>query len=153
MKDLRSLSRREREIMDIVYVAGRATATEVRLEMDPPPSDSAVRTTLKEVHLYVKSGSSDWVRQEVATPYTPHFTYKVPADGEFWFSLVTVDKSGKQAPSDINSQPPALRVVCPAPDGPSHTAQERRAGCSSNTSDGRPRPSDGAAGRPAGDHP
>jgi len=41
------LSRREREAMDIVYRLRRATAAEIRAEMAEPPSDPAVRTTLR----------------------------------------------------------------------------------------------------------
>jgi predicted transcriptional regulator len=41
------LSRREREVMDIVYRRGRATAAEVRAGMPLPPTDPAVRTTLR----------------------------------------------------------------------------------------------------------
>lgn len=41
------LSRREREVMDIVYRLGRATAAEVRAQMVRPPTDPAVRTTLR----------------------------------------------------------------------------------------------------------
>jgi predicted transcriptional regulator len=41
------LSRRERETMDIVYRLGRATAAEVRTAMAQPPTDPAVRTTLR----------------------------------------------------------------------------------------------------------
>ena len=41
------LSRREREVMDIVYRLGRASAAEVRAEMAEPPTDPAVRTTLR----------------------------------------------------------------------------------------------------------
>lgn len=47
MRTLRSLSRREREMMDIVYGSGRASATEVRARMSDPPSYSAVRATLR----------------------------------------------------------------------------------------------------------
>jgi predicted transcriptional regulator len=47
MKRLRSLSRREREIMDVVFAAGRVTASEVRDRMPAPPSYSAVRATLR----------------------------------------------------------------------------------------------------------
>lgn len=47
MKKLRSLSRRERELMDIVYGAGSASASEVQGRMADPPSYSAVRTTLR----------------------------------------------------------------------------------------------------------
>jgi predicted transcriptional regulator len=46
MKKQRSLSRREREIMDVVYGAGSATATEIQERMPDPPSYSAVRATL-----------------------------------------------------------------------------------------------------------
>jgi predicted transcriptional regulator len=41
------LSRRERQIMDVLYRAGRATAAEVRAELPDPPSDSAVRAMLR----------------------------------------------------------------------------------------------------------
>ena len=41
------LSRRERQIMDIVYERGRATATEVLEHLPDPPSYSAVRAMLR----------------------------------------------------------------------------------------------------------
>ncbi|MEQ8762463.1 MAG: BlaI/MecI/CopY family transcriptional regulator [Planctomycetota bacterium] len=41
------LSRREREIMDIVYARNQATAAEIREAMESPPSYSAVRATLR----------------------------------------------------------------------------------------------------------
>jgi BlaI family transcriptional regulator, penicillinase repressor len=41
------LSRRERQIMDALYQAGRATAAEIRAAMPDPPSYSAVRTMLR----------------------------------------------------------------------------------------------------------
>ncbi len=41
------LSRRERQILDILYAKGSATAAEVRDVMDDPPSYSAVRTLLR----------------------------------------------------------------------------------------------------------
>lgn len=46
MHKLRILSRREREIMDIVYGSGSATAGEIRARMADAPSYSAVRATL-----------------------------------------------------------------------------------------------------------
>jgi predicted transcriptional regulator len=42
-----SLSRREREMMDIIYRSGHATAIEVMDAMAEPPSYSAVRATLR----------------------------------------------------------------------------------------------------------
>jgi predicted transcriptional regulator len=41
------LSRRERQIMDVVYRMGRATAAEVLAELPDPPSYSAVRAMLR----------------------------------------------------------------------------------------------------------
>ncbi|WP_394830957.1 BlaI/MecI/CopY family transcriptional regulator [Pendulispora rubella] len=43
----KSLTRREREIMDIIYRRGRATAQEVLDELPDPPSYSAVRALLR----------------------------------------------------------------------------------------------------------
>ena len=45
--DSAGLSRRERQIMEIVYRLGRATAAEVGTLMPDPPSNSAVRTLLR----------------------------------------------------------------------------------------------------------
>jgi predicted transcriptional regulator len=41
------LSRREREMMNIIFASGRATALEVMEAMAEPPSYSAVRATLR----------------------------------------------------------------------------------------------------------
>ena len=41
------LSRRERQIMDVIYQQGRATAVEVMENMPNPPSYSAVRAMLR----------------------------------------------------------------------------------------------------------
>jgi predicted transcriptional regulator len=41
------LSRRERQIMDVIYRQGRATAAEVMEDMPNPPSYSAVRAMLR----------------------------------------------------------------------------------------------------------
>jgi predicted transcriptional regulator len=45
--DTTHLSRRERQIMEIVYERGRATSAEVRAHMPDPPSYSAVRAMLR----------------------------------------------------------------------------------------------------------
>ena len=47
MRKLHSLSRRERQIMDVVYRSGRATVIEVQDQLPDPPSYSAVRATLR----------------------------------------------------------------------------------------------------------
>jgi predicted transcriptional regulator len=43
----RTLSRRERQVLDIIYARGNATAAEVRRAMHDAPTDGAVRTTLR----------------------------------------------------------------------------------------------------------
>ena len=42
-----SLSRREQQIMDVIYSRGQATATEVMENLSDPPSYSAVRALLR----------------------------------------------------------------------------------------------------------
>jgi predicted transcriptional regulator len=44
---MRHLSRRERQIMDILYRRGKASATEVREAMEDAPGHSAVRAMLR----------------------------------------------------------------------------------------------------------
>jgi predicted transcriptional regulator len=63
-----ALSRREREMMDIVYRLGKATAAEIRAQMAEPPTDPAVRTTLR---ILVRKG---WLVHEYDGPryvYSP----------------------------------------------------------------------------------
>ena len=43
----RDLSRRERQIMDVIYAQGRASAAEVRAQLKDAPSYSAVRALLR----------------------------------------------------------------------------------------------------------
>jgi predicted transcriptional regulator len=45
--DTAHLSRRERQIMEVVYELGRATAADVRERLPDPPSYSAVRAMLR----------------------------------------------------------------------------------------------------------
>ncbi|MDZ4687653.1 MAG: BlaI/MecI/CopY family transcriptional regulator [Planctomycetaceae bacterium] len=46
-KPVNGLSRRERQIMDIIYAQGAATATEVVSALPDPPSKTAIRTLLR----------------------------------------------------------------------------------------------------------
>ncbi len=47
MDEHAQLSRRERQIMDIVYARGEASATQVLEDMHDPPTRTAVRTMLR----------------------------------------------------------------------------------------------------------
>ncbi len=46
MSDTKNLAKRERQVMDILYRRGEATAQEVQDEMPDPPTYSAVRALL-----------------------------------------------------------------------------------------------------------
>jgi hypothetical protein len=69
------------------------------------------RQTLREVHLYVKYGNDNWVLADKVAPTQSHFTFKAPRDGEYWFSIVTIDQAGKAIPADVSREEPALIVV------------------------------------------
>lgn len=66
------LSRRERQIMDILYRRKRATAGEVHQAMPDPPSYSAVRATLRIMeekgHVRHESGSLPYLYSPTVAP-------------------------------------------------------------------------------------
>jgi predicted transcriptional regulator len=63
-----SLSRRERQIMDILYRLGRATATEVMAELPGEPNSSTVRTQLRVLE---EKGHIRHEEQGLRYVYTP----------------------------------------------------------------------------------
>lgn len=77
----------------------------------PIQMDDKTRSNLDRVCLYVKCGDAAWVRQETGPASMPYFLYRVPQDGEYLFSLTTIDKMGKMSPADVALEPPALRVL------------------------------------------
>ena len=77
----------------------------------PIQMDEKTRAHLDRVCLYVKCGNADWVRQEIGPASMPYFLYRVPQDGEYWFTLTTIDKAGNMSPRDVSQEPPSLRVI------------------------------------------
>src|SRR5262245_18748360 len=65
------LSRRERQMMDVVYRLGRATAKEVLEGLEDPPSYSAVRATLS---LLEQKGQLRHVQDGLRYLYVPTVT-------------------------------------------------------------------------------
>jgi predicted transcriptional regulator len=63
-----SLSRRERQIMDILYRRGRATAAEVLARLPGSPSSSTVRTQLRVLE---EKGHVRHVEEGLRYVYTP----------------------------------------------------------------------------------
>jgi predicted transcriptional regulator len=70
--NLQQLSRRERQIMDIIYREGRATATEVLERLPDPPSYSAVRAMMRVLenkgHLRHESEGTHYVYLPTLNP-------------------------------------------------------------------------------------
>ena len=77
----------------------------------PIKIDDRMRGDLREVYLYVKDGTGPWARKETVLPSQTHFTFRVPHDGEYWFSVVTMDKHGHMTPADVTKETPGLMVV------------------------------------------
>jgi predicted transcriptional regulator len=67
------LSKREQEVLDIVYARGHATAADVRESMQDAPTDAAVRTTLR---ILVAKGHLRIVEEGPRYDYWP----TIPAD-------------------------------------------------------------------------
>jgi len=65
---LSNLSRRERQIMEIVYARGEATAQDIQGALESPPSYSAVRAALS---LLEKRGLLRHLRSGARYVYTP----------------------------------------------------------------------------------
>ena len=68
MKSLQSLSRRERQIMDIIYREGEASASAVQNALPDPPSYSSVRTILRVLE---KKGYLRHKERDLKYVYTP----------------------------------------------------------------------------------
>ena len=67
-----SLSRRERQIMDIVYRRGEATAAQILEEMSDPPSYSAIRALLRilvdKKHLQHRADGPRYIYSPLVSP-------------------------------------------------------------------------------------
>jgi hypothetical protein len=74
--------------------------------------DEKDRLRLQEVQLYVREGPSGvWEKKDSVSPAQKEFVFRPAQDGEYWFTVVTVDKSGKQNPPDLSQETPGLIVV------------------------------------------
>ncbi len=74
----KDLSRRERQVLDLVYRLGEATASEVMAEMGDPPSYSSVRSVLR--HLENKG----------------HLRHKMDGAKHVYFPKVQRDRASRQ---------------------------------------------------------
>jgi hypothetical protein len=78
----------------------------------PIQLDEQFRPILSEIHLYVKeSPTAPWALSGKAPPSQTSFTFKAPRDGEYYFTMVTVDREGRCAPQDVSKEQPAMAIV------------------------------------------
>jgi predicted transcriptional regulator len=73
------LSRREREVMEIVHRAGPVSAADIRAAMEDPPTDGAVRSTLR---ILVDKG---------------HLSYEADGPRYLYFPTVASQDAGRSA--------------------------------------------------------
>jgi len=73
--------------------------------------DDKDRPNILEVRLYVKYGSNGPWQPITVPPSQSSFNYQAAQDGEYWFSVATMDRSGRQTPADVSTEPPKLIVV------------------------------------------
>src|SRR5262245_34518893 len=77
----------------------------------PVRIDEPSRGSVQEIRLYVKRGTGEWACEQTAPPTQSFFAYHAPQDGEYWFTVVTVNKQGQANPADVTREPPSLVVV------------------------------------------
>jgi hypothetical protein len=70
------------------------------------------RSLIAEIHLYAKDHpNAPWTMRDKVGPTAKAFTFQVPRDGEYFFTMVTIDKQGRGYPNDLRNEPPGLVVV------------------------------------------
>lgn len=78
----------------------------------PIEIEERYRPQIQEVQLWVKEGpQAPWSMREKVSGMQRHFTFRAAQDGEYSFNVVTVDKSGRSTPADVNQEAPGLVVV------------------------------------------
>jgi hypothetical protein len=78
----------------------------------PIQINEAERPQIREIQLYVKEGpQAPWILKEKVSATQTFFTYRAPQDGEYWFNVATVDRTGRSIPANIAQEPPGLIVV------------------------------------------
>lgn len=76
----------------------------MKIPIDYHPSKKG---EIRDLLLYVSPDQgATWQQQAVATPDKDTvFNFTAPADGNYWFCMVVVDKTGKREPADVYKAP------------------------------------------------
>jgi hypothetical protein len=76
--------------------------------------DPRVQASLREVQLYGKTDPiRPWTFLDRASPTQKFFQFRAQHDGEYWFTIVTLDRAGRQSPTpaEMAKEPPGVIVV------------------------------------------
>ena len=74
--------------------------------------DERHRSSLREVQLFVKEGAGKpWTLRERVPPTTKFFTFQAPRDGEYSFTVVTLDQNGRTKPANVDGAAAAMTVM------------------------------------------
>ncbi len=75
--------------------------------------DPVLKNTIRELQLLVSQNQGQsWDKYAVANPdKDSFFTFTAPADGVYWFQMVTIDKKGQASNADSAKAPPPLKVL------------------------------------------
>jgi hypothetical protein len=78
----------------------------------PLQVDDRERAHIKEIQLWCKFGpAGTWTLKESVPPTKKEFVFRAQQEGEYSFTVVTVDLAGKKNPPDVSRVPPGLVVV------------------------------------------
>jgi hypothetical protein len=77
----------------------------------PVQLDERSRAEIAQVKLYVRGPSGKWECVQTAPSSQTAFDFRAPADGEYLFTFVTVDRRGNANPPSVEAVPPHRMVV------------------------------------------
>lgn len=78
----------------------------------PIEFNTQLRSAIQEIHLYCKeSPTAAWTLRDKVEPTADAFNIRLQKDGEYAFTMVTVDKQGRVFPDNIQAEPPGSIVI------------------------------------------
>jgi hypothetical protein len=77
----------------------------------PVQLDERSRAEIAQVKLYVRGPSGKWECVQTAPSSQTAFDFRAPADGEYLFTFVTVDRRGNANPPSVEAAPPHRMVI------------------------------------------
>jgi hypothetical protein len=72
---------------------------------------AAAQTNAREMQLWMCDNAGHWKLADRVPPNAGHFTCRVPHEGEYGFSIVTVDRRGVPSPRNVTQRRPELMVI------------------------------------------